>query len=95
MINDGPRRTAADPGKGQYYFLELNPRLQVEHPCTEMVSQVNLPALQIQVWRECFPPLLKRTLSCLKVGRHDDAARHSVNLEKRHLCLLVDASVSD
>lgn len=37
-----------DPS-GQYYFLELNPRLQVEHPCTEMVSDVNLPAAQLQV----------------------------------------------
>jgi biotin carboxylase len=34
---------------GQFHFLELNPRLQVEHPCTEMVADVNLPALQLQV----------------------------------------------
>lgn len=32
-----------------FYFLELNPRLQVEHPCTEMVADVNLPAAQMQV----------------------------------------------
>nr|XP_018903562.1 PREDICTED: acetyl-CoA carboxylase isoform X3 [Bemisia tabaci] len=38
-----------DPSEGQYYFLELNPRLQVEHPCTEMVADVNLPAAQLQV----------------------------------------------
>ena len=37
-----------DPS-GRYYFLELNPRLQVEHPCTEMVSDVNLPAAQLQI----------------------------------------------
>lgn len=34
---------------GNYFFLELNPRLQVEHPCTEMVADVNLPASQLQV----------------------------------------------
>ncbi|KAI9599530.1 acetyl-CoA carboxylase [Syncephalis fuscata] len=37
------------PETNQYYFLELNPRLQVEHPTTEMVSGVNLPAAQLQV----------------------------------------------
>lgn len=37
------------PETNEYYFLELNPRLQVEHPCTEMVSNVNLPAAQIQI----------------------------------------------
>nr|XP_060640089.1 acetyl-CoA carboxylase 2-like isoform X3 [Anolis sagrei ordinatus] len=34
---------------GAPYFLELNPRLQVEHPCTEMVADVNLPAAQLQI----------------------------------------------
>ncbi|KAK7108725.1 hypothetical protein V1264_016404 [Littorina saxatilis] len=32
-----------------FHFLELNPRLQVEHPCTEMVADINLPACQLQI----------------------------------------------
>lgn len=38
-----------EPRSQKYYFLELNPRLQVEHPTTEMVSGVNLPAAQLQI----------------------------------------------
>ena len=37
----------ADTGK--FFFLELNPRLQVEHPVTEGITLVNLPATQLQV----------------------------------------------
>ncbi len=38
-----------NPSDQTFFFLELNPRLQVEHPCTEMVTDVNLPACQLQV----------------------------------------------
>ena len=38
-----------DGDSGDWYFLELNPRLQVEHPCTEMVSNINLPAAQLMI----------------------------------------------
>ncbi|KAK1267607.1 Acetyl-CoA carboxylase 1 [Acorus gramineus] len=34
---------------GEYYFLELNPRLQVEHPVTEWIAEINLPAAQVAV----------------------------------------------
>ena len=37
-----------------FYFLELNPRLQVEHPCSEMIADVNLPAAQLQVWHSSY-----------------------------------------
>ena len=33
-----------DKNTGKFSFLELNPRIQVEHPVSELISGVNLPA---------------------------------------------------
>jgi acetyl-CoA carboxylase/biotin carboxylase 1 len=49
MLITEPHTDLYSHSEDKFWFLELNPRLQVEHPTTEMVSGVNLPAAQLQI----------------------------------------------
>lgn len=55
--NAGTVEFLFDPERDEFYFMEVNARIQVEHPVSEMLSGVDLVQLQLQVASEERLPL--------------------------------------
>jgi acetyl-CoA carboxylase, biotin carboxylase subunit len=58
-------------GRGQYYFIEANPRIQVEHPVTEMVTGLDLVKEQLSL--ACGEPLRLRQRDVITRGHAIEA----------------------
>jgi 3-methylcrotonyl-CoA carboxylase alpha subunit len=51
-----------DAGTFEYYFLEMNTRIQVEHPVTEMLTGRDLVAMQIELARGSLSPIAQAAI---------------------------------
>jgi pyruvate carboxylase len=51
--NAGTVEFLVDVDTGSWYFIEVNPRVQVEHTVTEMITGIDIVRSQIQIAQDC------------------------------------------
>ncbi|WP_254926773.1 acetyl/propionyl/methylcrotonyl-CoA carboxylase subunit alpha [Janthinobacterium sp. PC23-8] len=68
-----------DEQSGRFFFLEMNTRIQVEHPVTELVTGVDLVVAQL---RQALGEDLSRELAQERIGIHGHAVEARIYAER-------------